>query len=260
MQEVEEIVEEVVEATETEEATEGTDNPPVEGEAEGVESDAEKKQAREKFWERQNKTKEQAADAERLRRENEYLRQQALQSQQAPHAPQQQYVDPNEPDLDTYLENGRTAQNWSRDHHKYLRDQEHVAQSRNNVAQTYNERLKEASKESKDIYAYEDAVTRIIGDRAYIATEIVESESAPAIIEAIALKPELADGLLNARDQRSLTREMIKLENSIKKKPSFSGAPTPKSQSKGEPPQSSSVDLSSVSFSEYRRLRNQQRK
>ena len=256
VQEVTEQVEETQETQEVSESTESVKNPPGEGEAE--KSQAEKEESKKRFWERQQKYKEQADEAERLKRENEYLRQKALQNQ---NQEQQAYKDPNEPDLDVYLENGRTAQDWSRDHKRYLDNQDSVAQQQKSLNDSYSDKMKKYSEQSKDIFEYEKAVVRTLNGRSDLAQAIMKSDKAPQLVEAIALKPELADDLLYARDHYELARSMINLENSVEKKPSFSDAPKPKSERKSEPAQSGSVDLSKldISFSEYKRQRNRQR-
>ena len=255
VQEVEQETQTQEETQEVAEGTENTDNPPAEGKAD--KSEAEKEEAKAKFWERQQKYKEKAEETDRLRRENEYLRQQALQFQERE---TQEYKDPNEPDLDVYFENGRTAQEWSRDHRAYLSQQESFANMQNSLNKRHVEKINEYAKENKDIYAYENAVVNTLNGRGDIAKAIMESEKSPQIVEAIALKPELADELLYARDPYSLARAMIKLEDSVSKKPVLSGAPAPKSQSKGESPQKSYVDISKMTKSEYRKFRNSQRR
>ena len=260
-QEVQEVIEEnQIEETqeETQEITESADNPPEEGEAESENSEVdEKENARKGFWERQNKYKEQAGEAERLRRENEYLRQQALQAQQQE---RQQYKDPNEPDLDVYLDNGKSAQEWSRDHRIYLDNLDRQQRSREKLSGDYSSKMKEYSEQSKDIYEYEQAVTRSLGNRSDIAQVIMRSEKAPQLVEALALKPELVDDLMYARDHYELARKIVEIESSVSKKPVFSDAPTPKSQRKGEPVQSTQVDISKMSTAEYRKFRNSQRR
>lgn len=248
VEEVEPVETQEVEAVETE----APENPP-EGEV-TEQSESEKQKARDKFWERQNKYKEEAAEAEKLRRENEYLRKMAEQ-QQAPARPVQQPVT-GEP----LLENFDSESEWLNavlDHRETKKAQ---AEKLNNMTKSYGQKLEEYKKVSKDIYAYENEVVRLIGNRPDIAQAIIRSDKAAQIVEAIALDTSKIESLHRSRDPYELASSLISLEQSLNVKPSYSDAPPPKSNPKGEAPQSGHQDVSKMTPAEYRQFRNQQRR
>lgn len=240
-----EVIEETqeLEATETETQDELT---PEQSETEEVDSQKEQNQLN---YERRKRIQ---AEKERQLaiQENERLR------QQAPVSPnqytQQQHVgDPNEPNLDRYLEEGKTAEQWSRDHHGYLNQQAKVQEQSKKVAQTYEQQLAEYAQKNPAIYDYENDVSRLVTPE--VAQAIVRSPKSAELVEKIALDVSLARQL-NGLDIHGISRKLIELEG-VTKKPSISSAPdtikTPKKKTV-----SSGVDKNSMTPREYREYMN----
>ena len=243
------------EVTETEEpqevATESDESREVPPEGEAVDAEAnEKEQARANFRARQQKQKE---DAEKLKQENEYLRQLVNPPVQA--QPKQQAPVNNMPQLEDFETEGEWL-NAVLDARETQRVTQRAVQEKN---QTYAQKLQEYSKVNKEIYAYEDETVRVINGNPELARAIMESEKAPQIVEAIALDPSKADSLKGARDHYSLARSIIALENSVGDKPTFSDAPPPAKVGKGEPVVSSKPNLSKMTKAEYIAHRQKQR-
>jgi hypothetical protein len=235
----------------TEETTEET--PPEEGEADDSEATA-KAQAKEGFWKRQQKLKE---DAERLRQENEYLKTMANKPPPQQQAKQEYIPNPNEPILNDYLDNDLTPEQWSRDHRAFLDQEAQAKAQQRTLATTYEQRLKDYAEVNKDIYAYEQDVARNVSP--VVASAIMDSENSAQIIEVLALDPTKYQELNNSRDMFQLAKNIIKLEGGTKGTPSFSNAPKPVKKLKGEPAIGSKSDnLSLLSKEEYFAKRRKQ--
>jgi hypothetical protein len=238
---------EASEETETSEAVEASDD----GE------EARKEEARKRFAERESRREE----LERLKRENEHLRaiaqQQPVRSQEVSQ-PQRQYIpDPDEPKLDAYFDAGKTAEEWSRDHRAYLDYSEAKKREVYKVHDDVASRLKKYSKVNKDIFKYEVALSKMVTPE--LAKGIINCDNLGEVVEALALDEDKVYALNQIRDPFKLSRELLKLEASLKKKPSISGAPKPITSVKGTIT-NSGIDLADISQDEYRKYRNSQRR
>jgi hypothetical protein len=245
--EVEEVTQpEIIEETETEETeTEETPAPSAELDEEKQREIARNnyKNAKERVSRRQRE--------EELRRENEYLRKMALGNQQAqPTKPQSVRSGPR-------LEDFADEDDWI-DAKLAHRD----AQIRQKVQaeeykKGYNQKLSEYAESNPDVFEYESYVAEIVSPT--VADFIVNSEMTGQLIEAIALDPKKAKALNNSKTQYELGKNIIKLEESLSKKPKFSNAPPPVNQPKSDPV-ISGKDPSSMSKKDYAEWRNSQRK
>jgi len=241
--------EEINAPTEVEETVEVDSQEPPEGEAEYAEA-KQKEEARANFRARQQKQRE---EAERLRQENEYLRQQV--APQRVEQPRQPASNSNMPQLEDFNTEGEWL-NAVLD----AREKQRVAQEQIQAkTQTYQQKLSEYAKVNKDIYAYEDEVVRVIGGNPAIAQAIMDSDKAAQIVEAIALDPSKADSLKGSRGHYSLAKNILALESSVGDKPSFSDAPPPAKAPKGEPVVSAKPNLSKMTKAEYIAFRQKQR-
>lgn len=245
-------VEEMNTNEETTQETPSTDEAP-----EATKSEEETKQNRAGFWQRQQNMRE---ESERLRQENEYLRKLAIQNQ-APTAPQTPVqADPSQPNLDVYLEQGRTPEEWASDNFVYLKQKDEKVNRVARVQTNFSHRMQAYSKNVPDIFQMaKDIDTATIPA---VQEAILNSEAAPQIIQRIHENPELAEKLNNSGTLINLGANIKEIElMSVKEvKQTFSGAPKPAIQPKGEPIQSGSVDLSKMSKAEYIAYRQNQRK
>jgi len=222
---------------------------PPEGEAQDAEA-IQKEQARANFRARQQKQKE---EAERLRLENEYLRQQV--APQRVEQPRRPSFNSNMPQLEDFNTEGE----WLNAVLDAREEQRVVQEQIQTKTQTYQQKLNEYAKVNKEIYEYEDEAVRVIGGNPAIAQAIMDSDKAAQIVEAIALDPSKANGLKMSRDSYSLAKSILALENSVGGKPTFSDAPPPAKAPKGEPVVSSKPNLAKMSKAEYIAFRQKQR-
>jgi hypothetical protein len=253
-----------VEEVETEpvtqpENTEEVEAPETETEGETPEPSTEideKEKARKHFEERQSKREM----LERTQRENEYLKEE-LKRRTQPEAPQQpqRNFDPNLPDLDRYLEEGKTAQEWGVDFHNYQESAKKQASQRYEVENTFSGRMEEYSKNTSEIYEYAKAVDRMVLPA--VQESILLSEKAPELIEKLALYPEVSKELNNSRNVYELAKKISKLEAEFEKEktPPVSGAHKPIDTVKSTSP-APKVDISKMSGAEYREHMNNKRK
>jgi hypothetical protein len=250
--EVQEVQEEVTQETQEQEVAE-TPTEEVEAE-EAVKSEEEVKNSREGFWERQNRRKE---ENQKLKEENEYLRKLAMNQQPTHTQPSTPQVDPYEPTLDSYLEQGKTADEWAVDKFAYLESKKQKKQEVSTVQSNYAKNIQEYSKKEPQIFNKAKDVETVTIPA--VQEAILMSNNPAEIIDAIHRNPDIADDLNNSRNVFELAGKLanIKIEE---KKPTFSGAPKPISQPKGDPIQSGHADLSKLSKAEYIKVRNEQRK
>lgn len=221
--------------------------------------EARKEAARKGFEERKAKR----AREEQLKAENEYLKsivsRVATQPQQQQQAqPQQVYNDPNEPKLEIYFANGRSAEEWSRDHRVYLESEMQKQQHVMTAQKTIASKIEEYSKVNKDIFEYERELAAMVTPA--VAAAIVASDKIGELIEKLVLDDESIARLNAIQDPYRLSREIIKIEETLTKKRNISGAPNPPSTTKSKAPQGSGSDISTMSKAEYRAFRNNQRK
>ncbi len=225
--------------------------PPQEGEAKAEETKESqtKEEAKNGFFERQKREKE------KLQRENEYLRKlayQQTQTQQVQQPKQSQY------NQELGLEDFQTEDDWF-EYKLNQREMQRQQQNEiNNLKGGYEQKLTDYSKLNKEIYEYEDYVSKIVSPN--VARAIMQSDKAPQIVESLALDPEKARDLNCAQSEYDLARKMVALEGSIDEKPRFSNAPPPQSTPKSDPVKSGSINMANLSKAEYRKLRNEQRK
>lgn len=215
-----------------------------------------KEEARKHFQERQSRRERE----EQLQRENEYLKEQLNGGtrQQQPQRQQQQYVDPSEPDLDVFLENGYTAQQFFKSHRQWEKETEQKAFAENEVITSYSQQMLKYSKSVPDVYEYAKEADRLVVPA--VQDAILRSSNAPEIIEKIALDPKYAKELNSSRDVFDLARKIAKFENSQPKvKASVSSAPRPPSTPKSEPVITAQTDISKLSHAEYAKYRDAQR-
>jgi len=236
-----------VETAETE-----TDEETQEPSTEIDEETKQKEEARQHFQERQTRRERE----EQLQRENEYLRQQLMgggQNSQLPQQsqqPTQQYQASNEPDLDVYLENGYTAQQFFKAHREWEKKEDARASAEHEVVSTYAQQMKSYAESVPDVYAYAKEADRLVAPA--VQDAILRSAKAPEIIEKIALDPKYATELNNSRDVFDLARKIAQFENSQPKvKASISSAPRPPSTPKSEPVITAQTDISKLSHAEY---------
>ena len=259
VQPVEEVaVEEVAQPEQTLEAetidTETNEETP-EPSAEIDEETTQKEEARKHFQERQSRRERE----EQLQRENEYLRQQLAPQAKQSQQPVQQNVDPNEPDLDVFLENGHTAQQFFKAHRAWEREAEQRASAENEIVSSYSQQMEAYEKNVPDVKAYAREAERILIPA--VQDAILRSSKAPEIIEKIALDPKYANELNNSRDVFDLSRKIAQFEMSQPKvKAPVSSAPRGPSTPKSEPVISAHDDLSNKTSAEYAAIRNAQRK
>jgi len=254
-QTVEQVVEtqEVIETPQVEEQ-QGEETAEVQPEIAAEE--ARKEEARKAFAERESRRQKEL----RLERENEYLKKIVTQQVAPQNAVPQQVrrQDPNEPKLDNYFAEGRTAEDWSRDHRLYIENEIERSRSIGNTKKQIDDKLNEYAKTNKDIFAYENALSSMVTPA--VASAIINCEQLGGVIEALALDEDKVCALNAITDPYKLSREIIKIEESLRKKPVFSGAPRSPEVSKGKAPQSGGVDISNMSKAEYKKLRNSQRR
>lgn len=242
--------------TEVAEASnEGTDSSIEEGEHE----DGQVKEHNQVNYERRKRVQ---AERELSDLKNERLRQQ-VQQQVQPQQPAQQNApvgDPNSPNLDLYLEQGKSTEEWVQDSYSYMDSKKVATTQRQTVVNTYTDRLREFAKTDPNIYDYDVDVSRIAAP--HVAQAILNSEMGPQIVREMALDPALATKLNGFNDIHSLTREIIALEDRAKVKPSVSNAPEPIDSPRAVAPQgkkniSSGSQLSyDQEMNEYRRKHN----
>ena len=216
-----------------------------------------KEEARKHFTERQSRRERE----EKLERENEYLRQQLMggnnQAQQS-QQPTQQAGDPNEPDLDAFLENGYTAQQFFKAHKAWEKDTDEKASAENEVISSYSSQMAEFAKKVPDVYNYAKAADRLVSPA--VQDAILRSTKAPEIIEKIALNENFARELNSSRDLHDLSRKIARFElDQPKVKAPVSSAPRGPSTPKSQPTISAQTDLSTLTHAEYAAFRRSQR-
>lgn len=253
---VEQEVIETQEQPEVEQTEEQSSEQVTEEQQQAAEEARKKAEGIKRFEERESRRLKEA----RLERENEYLKkmvsQQVTPQSTVPQQPRRQ--DPNEPKLDNYFAEGRTAEDWSRDHRLYIEQEIERSRSIGNTKKQIDDKLNEYAKTNKDIFTYENALSSMVTPA--VAAAIINCEQLGGVIETLALDEDKVYALNAITDPYKLSREIIKIEESLRKKPVFSGAPRSPEVSKGKAPQSGGVDISAMTSAEYRKFRNSQRK
>jgi len=261
VQEVEttEVETQVVETEEvkTEEPTQEGEPAAQEAEApEATKSEEDKKQDRAGFWERQKRQKDKLTQ---LEEEKEYFRKLAMQAQQPVQAVQPNtQVDPYMPNLDTYLENGRSMEDYLNDRDAYIEQKRQQAETINSAKATYSQKMEEYAASVPDVYNMARDVETVTIPA--VQQAIMRARQPGQIIQRIHEDPSLASKLNGSIDVFDLANKIAEIESKQPNiKQTFSSAPKPQSQPKGEPIQSGRPDPSKMSKAEYFEWRNSQR-
>jgi len=251
---VEEVAEVAVveETIETPETTEETETPePTEATPEVEETPEAKEQARSAYEARQRKKsqlRQKEEENEHLRRQLAQLQQPQAQQQPEPQKPR----DPNAPQMDNY----DTVEDYiaaSYDHRDNVKAKQYREMK---VQQAFDNQMADYSAKHQTFLDDVDASTVPLSNA--LAETIKRSSNAPKVLHEIVKDEQLAYKLNNLPPME-LMREVIALENRAEpKQPALSSAPKPITTPTGSPV-STSIDLSTMSGTEYRDYMNKQK-
>lgn len=188
-------------------------------------------------YERRQKFKAQKERAERAEIENERLKEQIRfnnqNAQPQPPVQQEQYRDPNAPQLDQFddVEDYLNARDKHRDN---VRD---TQRTRDSQVDSFNKL--EAAHIANNASYKDDVMYSEVKPAPHIAQELLRSKVGPQLLQALCNDSALASRLNNLHPSDAI-REIIELEKTVKITPAVSSAPAPISTPKTSMPKGSS--------------------